>query len=482
MRAQVVRGLKWLGIVVAVLFVVLVATAAGLWWWSGTQGSLDWALRQAAKSQTLDAQGVKGSLREGFTAKQLRWEKDGLEIEASDAQLAWQPLALVRATLKFDHLRASRMVFEDKRPPQPKKVPVSLVLPMRVEVDELKIAQVQWRAGDNVYEAQGIAGSYSFNTVHHKVQLDSLTWAGGTYAGEATVGAHGSLPVQAKLRGRFEAPVPGSTAKVPLAFETALEGPITALEARAQLQGRPNTPSANTRATASARVTPWEPQPVAQAQAQFQALDLAVLWPQAPRTQLSGNASVQPSGTTTWVIDAKVANADAGPWDARKLPLEQATAKAEVRTDGQALVRSIEARLGGGELRAKGEWRGTDGWTVDGELTRVDPAALHTQMASVPIGGRVKAQGRGEAIDFDADLQAQGKSRGLGGLEVRSLAAKGRWADGLLSLPALDARLADATLKAAVDVRPQSWSGSGRAQLEAPGLQARVEGLSLIHI
>jgi translocation and assembly module TamB len=43
-------------------------------------------------------------------------------------------------------------------------------------------------------------------------------------------------------------------------------------------------------------------------------------------------------------------------------------------------------------------------------------------------------------------------------------------------LPALDVRTSDAHLQGAMTLRPESWAGSGRVQLDAPGLAARVNG------
>ena len=484
--------------VLVALFALLVAVAAALWWWAGTEGSLDWTVRQIARSQPLTAEGVRGSLRSGLHFDRLQWERDGLKVEAWNLSLAWQPLALIRGTLQLDQVRAERLRVDDRRPPKPSVIPVSLVIPIRVTLIDAQVGQVQWVAAANSFEASGLAGNYTFNGTHHKLDLASLQWGGGSYRGHASVGAQGVLPVDAMVEGQFESPVPGSPKKLPLSFNASLRGPLADMEANAMLQTRAFTPTVPTRATATARLTPWAAQPVPQAQAQFRQLDLNALWPQAPRTSLSGSAEVQPAGTQTWAVTADIDNAQPGPWDQNRLPLDRLHLAGEWRQSGQALVRDLDARVGGGRVQATGNWRGSDGWTVQGKLAGVNPALLYSAMAPLPLSGRADLTGQGKAVAFDVDLQAQGgaPARASGntkagsnsrsgsnslaaavrGLELRQAQARGRWQDGTLQLPMLEVRSADAQLHATLELRPQARAGSGRIALEAPGLTALAEG------
>ena len=60
------RVLKFIGLFIVAVVLLLVLAAAGLWWWAGTQSSLDWALERIARSQSMQADGVQGSLRTGL--------------------------------------------------------------------------------------------------------------------------------------------------------------------------------------------------------------------------------------------------------------------------------------------------------------------------------------------------------------------------------------------------------------------------------
>ncbi len=490
------RGLRELVFLLAGLVALLLLAAAGLWWWSGSEGSLAWALDQLSRLQPLSAQGVQGSLREGLRAEQLHWRRpDGLDVKASGVRLEWQPLALLRwRQLRLDQVQAQQVQVQDRRPPSPSHPPDRLELPLHVQADQLKIGHIEWIQGDRTLAVDNVAGAYSYDGARHRVQLESLRWTGGDYQGEATLGARGNMPLDARLQGRFEAPMPAGAARLPLQFSAQLQGPLADLQAQATLVTvpRPGPARASVSATASvtARITPWAAQPIAQAQAQWRQLDLAALWPQRlPHTLLTGQASVQPSTTGTWTVSADVSNASAGPWDRARLPVNQMSVQGEWRTGGQALVRRLQARLGGGQLQAHGRWEGVSGWTVQGELRNVDPSALYGAMAALPLNGRADARSEGGAIAFNVNLKAAGGKAaqvpGRGGnplaaavraLELRQAFARGRWDKGHLALPEFDVRTADATARGVLELWPATRAGSGRVNLDAPGLQARIEG------
>jgi translocation and assembly module TamB len=85
---RVARDFQPLPTVILALLVLAFSAVIGLWWWSGTEGSLEWTLRRIARSQPLTAEGVTGSLRENLYVRRLVWERDGLKIEANNVQVA----------------------------------------------------------------------------------------------------------------------------------------------------------------------------------------------------------------------------------------------------------------------------------------------------------------------------------------------------------------------------------------------------------
>lgn len=489
-----------LAAIAGTLLLVLTSVLGALWWWSGTEGSLATALRWAARSQPLTAENVTGSLRAGGRVETLSWQQDGLQLVASGVHLVWQPLSLLSGTLKLERLAAASLRVDDQRPRAEAAAgpPASVALPFRITLDELAIDRLQW-LGPPALEASALRARFEFDGVQHKIELANAQVAGGRYSGRATLLATGALTLDAALSGVLEAAVPGSSTRLPLAFEAAAHGPLAELQARGELKLSAASARAGDtpQASATARITPWAAQPLPQADATFRALDLASLWPGAPQTGLSGTLRIRPdsSRSDAWQLQTNVKNSLPGPWDQQRLPLDKLQAEGEWR-GGAALVRSLQAQLGGGEVTASGQWTEASGaatpsatappaWQLQATLKNINPAALHTQLAPLPVDGRTELKGQAGTIGFDARLQASGKAAAtppraagntLAALRLRDARATGRWAGDTLTLTELQVRTDDAELGGTLDIQPALRSGKGRLHLSAPGLSAQVQG------
>ncbi|MBE7941347.1 MULTISPECIES: translocation/assembly module TamB domain-containing protein [Ramlibacter] len=469
--ARAARLLRIAGLALAALVLLLAALVLGLWLWAGTQSSLDWTLRQAARSQGVSAEGVTGSLRTGLRARRLHWAQGGLAVDAEDVDLAWQPFALLHRQLHLSHLRAASLHIVDSRPPQPAAAPVALTLPLQVQVDELRVGQLEWDKGTQAVALTQVQARYRYAADTHDLSLAHLGWGGGDYQGTARLGARAPLRLAAQLQGGLPATVPGREAALPLRFTASVQGPLADLQASARIEGN----AAAGGATATAHITPWAAQPLPQAQARLQDLDLSKLWRDAPATLLTGSAAIAPAGTATWTASADIANASPGPWDGGQLPVQ--ALRASATWDGSvAQVREAVARLGGGELRAQGQWRREGRWSLRANIAGVDTAALHGRLARERVGGRVALDGEGGALGFDADLKAAGPVPAGPALALQSLQARGRWAGGRLRLDTLEARAQDATLSASGEAEPAARAGDGRLLLKMPGAQLQARG------
>ncbi len=140
------------------------------------------------------------------------------------------------------------------------------------------------------------------------------------------------------------------------------------------------------RATAQATVRPWAPQPLEQARATLQAVNLAALWPQAPTTDLHGTLTAGPdAGTDTssstqapaqqgaWNLTADLSNRAPGPWDTQRLPLAGLQAQARYAAGGWT-VNQATATVGraprAGSLDLQGSFA-----PATGAVARLDPPA-----------------------------------------------------------------------------------------------------------
>ena len=519
------RWLKSVAFAAAALVLLAVGLTAALWVWAGSEGSLATALRWISQSQPLTAERATGSLRGGGHIDQLQWQQNGLSVVARDVSVTWQPWALLHGTLKLNRLTASSVDVTDQRPASaPSPPPVSLSLPLPVTLDEFAIGSLQW-TGATAFTASAVSGNYHYTGMQHQLELKNTQVANGRYSGRAVLTAAGPILLDATLAGAVAVDLPGGKASLPLTFQASARGPLTELRVLADLQMTPapgiNAAKAPRQPQASlvAQVTPWAAQPLPQADASFRDLDLAALWPTAPQTLLTGTATVRPLASASakpaeaWGLQLQLANALPGPWDQKRLPIEQLDTQGEWR-NGAALVRSLKAQLGGGELQASGEWTGkppTDstpnvnkaapmpGWKLTATLKHIDPARLHTQLAPFPLDGRADVRGQGATTSFDANVQAiggpgqperkpasrkpPGNSDFLKQLGLQSASATGSWnalqAGGTLALSALQVRSLDAELSGQIEVQPAAKGdrgGKGKLHLTAPGLDAKLAG------
>lgn len=486
---------------------LLAAAGAGLWHWAGREGSLASTLRWAGAHWPLASAQVSGSLLHGGTAQQLVWQQDGLRVQVDNATLRWTPAALLRRTLHIEQLTATRVLIDDQRPPSPpaSAPPATLALPLRLRIDALRVAELAW-AGPPALAVQEVAGRYAFDGAQHTLELAHARFQGGQYQARATVAAHAPLALDAALAGTLSAPVPGGQAPAALRLQARVHGPLADLQAQAIAQATadashaalPALPSATTplalptggdtpQAQLRAHITAWAAQPLPEAHMRLQALNARAFWPDAPHTRLAGAVDLAPqAGGGGWLVHADLRNADPGPWDRQRLPLESLQAAGRWQGDA-ATIEQLQARVAGGTLQASGHWaHAADArWQIDARAADIDPARLHSRLAAAPIGGTARVDGIGAALDFDAALQARAPARpaataATGALQaLRSAQARGRWADDWLTLQQLDVRAANAQLAGTARLhlaQPTQPSGSADLRLTAPGLQASVQG------
>ena len=158
----------------------------------------------------------------------------------------------------------------------------------------------------------------------------------------------------------------------------------------------------------TARITPWAAQPLPEAHARLRAVDVGALWAEAPRTRLSGQLDVTRAadGDAGWRVLAELSNRHAGPWDQRRLPVEQLHADVTWQ-DQVATVQALKAQVGGGTVESSGAGphrpghppphhrptpaAATGQWQIDTRISGVNPARLH-QMAAFPVDGAARCR------------------------------------------------------------------------------------------
>lgn len=496
---------------------LLLAAVVALWLWAGTPGSLAQALAWAerwtqapgATPGPLHTENVDGSLRGGGRIGSLRWSQDGLSVQAEDVALQWDDAlwtdALRGRGLHIPSLSIRNLRVDDQRPPTPGEPLADLSLPLPLSLG-FSLERFEL-TGRQALSATDIAGHYRYAALStpmdepalpdtpgvnaaHRLRLDSLQWADGRYRGQLNLGAQAPLPLALALQGEVRGRVPDGTALQLQAQARAsgtLAGAGAALDISAQAQPADGAtgPDAAT-LSLTARVLPWADQPLHSADVNAHALNLAMLWPNAPVTALSGQLQAQPEGDG-WRARVQLTNAREQPADQQGLPLQQL--QAEVLQRGERwTIRRLQARLGGGTLQGQASFTlGTDGqggstitdWQGELQAKGVQPTRLWSTLPPGVLDGSASARAAPPpaptgAIDLQAQLAAVGaRLQGQGRLDPVQRSLQGRWG---LDLPG-----------ARLDWDGQAAHGSGQGDLRArldntPRLLDWVSGLSSLPV
>ena len=487
--------------VAAALLSVLVLVA-GVWVWGGSSSSLNMALARAASylpaDQTLEVTDATGSLRQGGHIARLRWTWGALSVEALDIHIAWSLLPLWDGELRLGKLGVRQLTIDDRRPatsPGSTEPPAHLQLPIRVDAT-FAIDNLVW-VGPPGLHATGVTGRYKFDSANHSLDEGQLHISSGTYGVKARLQAQSPMALAVELDGTVQTTVPNSKQAVTVQANAHITGSLAGRDAllvlQAQLRPEPVAGADKAlQATLTATIQPWQAQPLVRAQAQWQALNLAALWPQAPQTTMAGAAHVTPAGTG-WQAALQLRNSGSGPWNRQRLPLESLDAQIAF-TDGHWAIQSLKALGAGGRIDAQGQASGTSAsaamasaWQVKATAQGVNPAALDTRLEAVVLDGQLTAQQTPGGIRFDGRLQSAADQRSakpgpakapdtLRGLKLQTVEARGVWKSPALQLDRLLVATPDAKLEGAVALHTLSGAAEGQLALTLPGATATLNG------
>ena len=490
-RSRTRRTLRAIGWSLASLLVLVLALVATGWWWAGTDSSLATALARAARylpaGQTLESREVTGSLRRGGAIGYLRWESPTMAVEVQGARIGWALRPLLRKRVQLGEVHAARIVIEPRGPKDEEKKPLEplapIVLPVEIDLP-FSADEVLWKGPPEV-RAQALTGRYVYEAQQHRLKLDGVDLADGHYSGTVQLQGAAPMALQLALEGRVQAPL-NDERRIALDARATASGTLAGSDARIAIDAalRPQTqPDADhpVDAQLNAHIAPWAPQPVVDALLKMRNLDVAWLLPDAPRTRLSGEVAVDPdpaTGTAAWKARADVTNAEPGPWDEGRLPVE--AVQAQIGYDGTVWrVAEATVRAGQGRIEAEGEWAPAPRpWQIEATVRGVRPGLLHTELAGAPVSGRAKAAQKDDAIAFDLALQAEGgaQAKALEDFKLERAAAQGQWAKQVLDLRTLRIEAERASVQGQLQLRVAEQAGSGDLRATLPGGSAQVKG------
>lgn len=492
--------MKALRIALSVLgttLLTLLALTGTLWLWSGASTSLATSLAQLAhylpSGQTLEVKDVTGSLRGGGSIGWLRWQQGALSVQARDVSVAWSLPTLLEGELRLGQLSIGHLRIEDRRPNASATAPTDWRLPLRIDAP-FSVSTLEW-VGPAALEVSALAGHYAYDNKEHTFELSSLRMASGHYRGSGRLQALAPMALTLQMQGTVPTKLPSGGRSITLQADATLQGTLAGPDARLELQAQlkpelPGTPGGTKptgptikqamQASVTAALRPWQPQPVVTATAHWQALDLAALWPRAPQTLLSGDATVTPAGQS-WLAGVQLSNALSGPWNQQRLPIDKLSAKLVFAT-GQWTIASLQASGAGGHIDGRGKVGSAANWQGSATLLGINPAALDSRLATAALDGQLTARQTPSGIAFEANLQsAKGKSAlpaggALAGLRLQTLQAQGNWQAPLLTLDKLALQSDDAQLQGQLSFHTLTQAAQGQLALTLPGASATLKG------
>ena len=471
--------------------VVVGAVVGALWFWSGANTSLATTLALAAQwlptGQSLQTRNIQGSVQEGGSVEWLRWQRGALSVEVHDLRVHWSLRPLWDGEARVDRLAARLVHIEDRRtasPASPAVPPTHLALPVKVDT-QWSIATLEWQ-GSTALTVTDLSGRYIFDSKLHRLSAGHGRISSGIYDFDVTLQAAAPMALAAQVRGTVQTTLPGRSTPWDIPAQASITGGLAGADATLDLQARLSPPSGQTmQAQLTARVQPWKSQPVVQASAQWQGLELAAVWPRAPQARLSGQAAVTPANGG-WQASVVLDNALAGPWDKQRLPLQHLDAQLDY-TQGQWAIRDLQATGAGGKIDAQGQINASNpsaGWQGQAVVKGINTAALDSRLASTVLDGKLSAERSDAGIVFTAELTggAQrgaatgGPSPGTGGIRLQRLAASGVWAAPLLKIDSLTVQSDDAELSGQLSILPAERSTTGALTLTLPGATGTAKG------
>lgn len=450
------------------------ALGAGLWHWSGTEGSLGATVRATSAllpaGLSLQAQGVQGSLRQGGRIQALHWQQEGLELTLQQVELQLEARRLWQGQLPLYKLQVGTLTGHSTPAKKTSPAPTQWVWPLSVQLD-WRVDKLDWR-GTARLEAADLLGQYRFDGEQHLLQLEQLRWASGQYQGQLRLQARAPMALQAHVSGTLPMPnTPGRMLQAKASAVGDLAGPAAALALKAQLGDEQLASEPQLQMQAS--LHPHQTVVLSTLQAELQKIDLATLWPGAPQTRLQGRLQAQPEADG-WRLQVELDNTLTGPWDQGRIPLQQLHAELVQDPAGWRMP-ALQGRWPGGGVQGSGQWQAQTArgeWQID----RLQAGQWLSSLRGPALSGAIRLQRSASgALDLQARLAPpagkQAAEPAASGLDFQLLWENRQW-----RLDRLMLDWAGAQLQAQGKWSEADQLLQGRLQGQLPGLNARLEG------
>ncbi len=385
---------RWRALALAVL--AAAAILAALLGLAGRESVARWAAGQAvsASKGQLAIEGVQGSLYGPLRIARLSWETPEQRIELHGLALDWSPrLLLLQRQVRLHQAALRSLRIELKKPSaEPLRLPVSLHLPVGVEIPALSVARLEIQNQDSRHELRDLSAGLSYGAGRYRLSLDRAATPWG--AAKAGLDLGESRPFA--LDGQVS--LQKKEGSHPYAARVTLKGSLQKLAASA------TATAGRMEAGMESVWLPFEPVFLQQASLHGRHLDPAWLDAGWPAADIGMALSLRGSAADTFQGRLRVENRLPGAIDQARLPLKTAVADLTGKLDDLGFTQlHLDLGEGGqftGGAEVKGRRLGLDLATRNFNLQGVQSKLKPTQLA-----GKVRIDAEEEAQRIYADLR-----------------------------------------------------------------------------
>lgn len=139
-----------------------------------TEAGSHWVVHKAANAVHLNLGQLKGNLLTGLDIASADYQQKGLDVHAEKISFRWQPLSLFYTAVSVQSLSAENIRVHlppSEKTPEPDIYEwPSLAQPVRIELDSIRLRNVQVQQGESTYNVNALNGSFSLGTFHLRVK------------------------------------------------------------------------------------------------------------------------------------------------------------------------------------------------------------------------------------------------------------------------------------------------------------------------
>lgn len=389
-RVKKSRRSIWL---VAVLAPCLIL-AGGTVWLVASESGLRWLAGSAVRSSggALSLKEISGSLSDTVNIQQLVFRGDGWRVTLRDVQLEWNPTVLLRGELELLHLGARQLEILSVPSASPSVLPVSLGLPLSMNVMRLEIASF------SVISAEGAQPDFSATEVKAKLTGDALRLnlqslhaklAYGEFAGNGELALSQPYVIKAQASLDTELTLTGQSEHAHL--DAAAGGDLQHITVKLDGVG------AGVSVNGAVQIAPLDDVPVSRIHLAFSGADVKNLLDGAPSGKLDGSVDLHGLSVGGLAGELQISNSHAAALDHGGLPLHGLTAQLRWSSAQLQLQQLDVSLLNGGHITGDVSWEQQHGkLNAQLKMRQLDPGALDTRLPNSRWHGDIKLDGIGE--------------------------------------------------------------------------------------